>query len=300
MALHAAQFFGEHVRVATIAVDATRQRVFKDHAAAGLFDVIAAGGENFVDGVRVRHRHELLSRLVVGRVQRNRQRHLKALVREAPHRGHEAAGGQRDRPGGEVQPPLVDGEAQEFDHVFVVVQRFAAPHQHHIVHAALLRADHPVHRHDLAQHFAGGEVSDQAAQRRRAEGAAHPAAHLCGHTQRVTMAVAHQDALDEVAVREPIEQLLGIVNARAHRSFNCHRLRECDGGKFFAQRLRQVGHGGEVLAPDEPLMQLLGAEGGEALRFDKRRQFLRRQRQKLGHGLTLRIRAMKNPSAFQA
>ena len=54
----------------------------------------------------------------------------------------------------------------------------------------------------------------QAAQGGSAEVAAHAASHLGGDAQTVAMPIFHQHRFDAVAVRQPVEVLLGAVNGR--------------------------------------------------------------------------------------
>ena len=64
---------------------------------------------------------------------------------------------------------------------------------------------------ELFEDFGRGEVADDAADAGRAEDAAHAAADLGGDADGAAVGLLEQDALDEVAVGEADEQLLGAV-----------------------------------------------------------------------------------------
>ena len=77
-----------------------------------------------------------------------------------------------------------------------------------------------------------------------------------------------------------------------------HRLRDGLFAKLGAQFVRQVRHGREILAAQQPFVKLLAPEGGQPQGFDEGGEFLRRHGEQVRHSLFLRIRAMKKPSAF--
>ena len=147
VAAQAAQARGQFVGVAQFAVDALDQRVFKNDAAAGLFDIFAGGGKHVLDGVGVGHGQKLFAHLVVGGVQGDGERHRQALLwRRSRICGDEPAGGERYVAQGDVRALRGIDQAQKLHRVFVVVQRFAAAHEHDVVHAPPFRGEHAVHR----------------------------------------------------------------------------------------------------------------------------------------------------------
>ena len=100
---------------------------------------------------------------------------------------------------------------QKLYRVFVVVQRFAAAHEHDVVDAPPFRGEHAVYRGHLPQHLPRRQVAHAAFERGGAEAAAHAAAHLRGEAEGVAVVVAHDHALDEVAVCQFVEQLLRVI-----------------------------------------------------------------------------------------
>ena len=298
MALHAAQPVRQLRRVLRRGVDAVHQRVFKDHAAARLFDIVAARVQRLVHRIGVGHGHEPLSHLVVWRMQGERERHRQILLREAAHVRHQPAGGERHAAHADAQPALHAQDAQEAHDVVVVVHRLAAAHQHDVADLLPLRRKHAVRTDDLPQNLARAQAARAAVERGGAERAAHAAAHLRGHAERVAVLVAHEHALDDVPVVQAIEQLDCAVELRGDRLEHLHRVVKAVFRQRLAQRLGQIAHPLKRHALMQPREHLLRAEGRlpHVLQIDAQLLGRHAQQLRLHHALTLRMRQTKKPS----
>ena len=216
-------------------------------------------------------------------MQRQRQRNRQILLRKPPHVFNQAAGRERHAAHADAQPALHPQNPQEFHHVVVIVQRFAAAHQHDVADLLPLRREHAVGTDDLPQHLRRGQAARAPVQRGGAERAPHPAAHLCGQAERVAVFVAHQHALDDVAVRQAVEQLDRAVELGFNRLQHRDRVGYAGFRERFPQRLGQVAHLLERRALMQPRKHLLRAERGLTQRLQIRRQLVR------GHAQELRL-----------
>ena len=298
MALHAAQPARQLGRLLRRGIHAVHQRVLKDHAAARLFDIVAAGVQHIVHGVGVGYGHQPLSHLIVRRVQRERKRHRQILLREAAHVRHQPAGGERHAAHADAQSALHAQDAQEAHDVVVVVQRLAAAHQHDVADLLPLWREHAVGADDLAQDLARAQAARAAVERRGAERTAHPAAHLRRDAERVAVLVAHEHALDDVPVVQAVEQLDRAVELRGDRLEHLHGVVQAVFGQRLAQRLGQIAHALKRHALMQPREELLRAEGRlpQLLQIDAQLLGRHAQQLRLHHALTLRMRQTKKPS----
>ena len=188
------------------------------------------------------------------------QRQLKPQLRQAADAGQHAAGGQGDVPHSDVQAVGVVHQLQKFQHGVQVVHGFADAHQHDVGDG---RSGVLPGENYLIQQLPRRQVPDLARDGGRAEGAPHPASHLRGDAHGVPVAVAHQDGLNAVAVRQLPEVFDGAV----------------PGGDLFPDRLgngegtgllqplpergREIGHLVKGRRPPaEPGEDLLPPEGG--------------------------------------
>ena len=197
-----------------------QQHILKRHAAVGFRDVGAHRVDQVTDRIPLIDRHHVGAQLVVGRMQRNREVHLKFFFGEFENAGHQA-----DRRHGEAARAHVKsgGIVQPFDRrppVRVVVERFAHAHEHHVAERlrqvggefAFFRADGaqlPRRPHHLLDDLAAGEVVEKPEFARRAKGAGHRTARLRGHTHRRAVGIHHQHRLDRRSVRQREQRLAG-------------------------------------------------------------------------------------------
>ena len=77
-----------------------------------------------------------LPNCVVWRVQRDAQRDGQALLRQLPDAGHDAACADRYGSEADVQTVRMVDQPQEADDRVIVIQRFAAAHEHDVAHLA--------------------------------------------------------------------------------------------------------------------------------------------------------------------
>ena len=102
-----------------------------------------------------------------------------------------------------------------------------------------------------------GQIADKPAQCTCAKLAPHPTPDLRRNAQCVAVFVAHQHALDDVAVKKAKQKLLRAVYCRSERFDNYRRTRHAVSFQFVAQCLWQVGHFVEVGVFGKPIENLL-------------------------------------------
>ena len=93
-------------------VYARHQTVLKRDAPAGLFKIVTAGIDRFLNVIFVRHRHQLQALFLVGCMKRERQRDLQLFIRKLPHARNDPAGGDRQVPLADIESVFI---AQQFD-----------------------------------------------------------------------------------------------------------------------------------------------------------------------------------------
>ena len=192
-------------------VDPLGQSVFEDDPPAGLLHVIPAGLQHLVHGIPVRDGHRAAADFIVRRMQGHAQGHRQVLLRQSPHLRHQPAGAEAHVPQAQMNPVFLPQQPQEAHHLIIVVQRLPAAHEHHVgnpvrrgILFGLSRAfrvlfslrQKPVGRQDFPQHLPGAQAADAALQGGRAEFAAHPAAHLGGDAEAVSVVIPHQHPFD--------------------------------------------------------------------------------------------------------
>ena len=97
----------------------------------------------------------------------------------------------------DVDPLRTAHQMQEFEHVFIVVERLAGAHQHNVgdLFTAVL-----LHEQDFVQNLACGQTARASVQTGGTELAAHPAADLRRNADGHAVLVVHQYGLHAVAV----------------------------------------------------------------------------------------------------
>ena len=261
MAQHALQPLRERLCVRFGIVDPADQRVFEYDAPSRALRIRVCSFEHLLDRVRLVDRHDGTSHLVAVRMQRDRKRHVRRIVDERIDLRHEPAGGKRNVARADVRSRRTRHALQKRYDVVVIVERLAAAHQHDVRDRAL-----PIGRRFVAldlgkegQHLAGTERAHTALQRACAELASHVAADLRRQADRVAVAVAHQNAFDEVSVLQ-LKEVLDRAVLFGHALVEDARAAEGDGGELFSEVLRQIRH---VLGTDalfQPVAHLRGAE----------------------------------------
>ena len=222
-------------------------------------------------------------------MERHRQRHRQVLLRELVHLRHQPAGGEAHIAQADIHAVFLAQQAQESADVVVVVQRFAAAHQHDVVDT-VFAVQIPVRRQHFAQHLPRRQRADAPFQRAGAELAPHAAADLRRDAQRIAVVVVHQHTLDAVAILQTKEEFHRIVNLAFPLVNDADRLRHSDFLQLRAHRRRQIRHRVKIRALMNPAENLLAAKSGHSLRLAPVGQLLRRHACQFGHAFFLRIR----------
>ena len=102
---------------------------FKENTAAAFFAVVAAGGDQFLQGVASGEGNERLPFSVGRAMQTDGEAHGPFFVGQAANAGHKADGAEGDVFGGDGQPIVVHDDVQGFHGRVVVVQGFAHAHE---------------------------------------------------------------------------------------------------------------------------------------------------------------------------
>ncbi|MCY1236921.1 hypothetical protein D9M72_495970 [compost metagenome] len=141
------------------------------------------------------------AKLGLGRVQRQRQRGLDALLRQGFEHAQVAHGGEHQILVADIAfgAEQVDG----FEHVVEVVRGFTHAHEHDFLH----RAQTP-RQHDLGEDFHARDLADQAALAGHTEAAADRAPDLGGDAESVAR---QQHAFHHLSVGEFDEQARTVV-----------------------------------------------------------------------------------------
>ena len=223
---------GQQVRTPRLIVDVLDQRVLDRHATLGGPGVLPRGVEHLGDLPPRVDRDEGVTQVVVGRVQRDGQRHRQALPRELAHARNQSHGRHRDAACRHSQAgrACVGESMQGGDHRLVVRQRLPHAHEDDVGHPPGTSRDVPGgqlsrSRHDLLDDLRGAQVASEPGLTRRAERTVHPASRLAGHTHRDAVGVAHQHALDERPVMESPQRLAGRAAIGGELPHGCHQRR---------------------------------------------------------------------------
>ena len=141
---------------------------------------------------------------------------------------------------------------------------------------AFLLPQIPAGRQHLSQHLAGGKAADTALQRRGAEPAAHPAAHLGGNAKAVPVMIVHQDAFHAVPVPQAEKELHRPVQPADPVQPDLRRQGDRLLLQLFPKRGGKIGHFVKIHSPVNPPEDLLSPEGRKALFLCPGNQFLLR------------------------
>ncbi len=124
---------------------------------------------------------------------------LDRLARQAADLARQAAGGDGDMPGADVDPTRMVQQAHRADHRLVVRQRLAHPHEDDVAHAGA--AEHLLHLHHLFHDLSGGEITHQSLPAGGAEGAPEGASDLARYAHGIAPGVGDEHGLDHLIVR---------------------------------------------------------------------------------------------------
>ena len=159
--------------------------------------IAAAGSDQLLNGIRIVHRHHAAAHGVFGRVQRNRQGELQLFFGQLVDHRHKAAGGKAEIAHTDVDSIGTGNDFQKIHHIVKIVQRLADAHQHYMRNTLAGIAHNAV---NFGCDLACFQIAHTAALCGCAKAAAHPAAHLRGHTHGVAIIIAHQNRFNAVSV----------------------------------------------------------------------------------------------------
>ena len=177
--------------------------------------MLASRRDHLLDRPATIERDQDVAQRVASRVQADRQRELGPEGGEPADARDHARGGHRDVAGPEPEPPAVVERGDRLQHPVEVEEGLAHPHVHDVGQPLAVRREHAGRVADLVDDLGGREVAIEAELPGGAERAADGAAALRADAQRVPFArvasgrVVHEDGLDQEAVGEPVEHLLG-------------------------------------------------------------------------------------------
>ena len=132
-------------------------------------------------------------------MQGNRQRHRKIKVCQFTHFLHETTGRKRDISQSHTDPFLQADKTQKTGHFLKVVQRFSRSHKNDMTDASFL-SKITVDTNHFSDELGSGQIPYTPLQGARAERTSHPASHLGGNAQGITVVVVHQHAFHTVAI----------------------------------------------------------------------------------------------------
>ena len=304
MAVVAADQPRQGLRLLQVVIDPLHQAVLKGEPSPSLLIVVSAGVQHLPQGVAVGDGHQLPPHLVAGGVERQGQGDLQPLLRQPVYLGHQPAGGNGDVSLAYVQSLRRAQKPYEAHHILIIVHGLPGTHDHHVGHA-LPRV--PLDSVDLLQDLRGPQIPRQPVQSGGAEAAAHAAARLGGDAHRVAVLIAHEHALDHVAVLQAEQVLPGAVHPGDPHVHRLQRRPYVIRRQLLPEALRQIGHLVKIRRQllVHPLVQLLCPERLLTGGGDLRRQLLQGHGFQifffhtlcsLPHSALLRNTAMKKPS----
>ena len=197
MRAHAGELSCQKLRLLGAVADAGDHRVFKRHPPPGDFIIVLTCRQHFFDVPAFIDRHNFVSRLVVRRVKRHRERQLQLPLCQKPDFIDQTAGGQADVAHADVQSVRAVNQLEKLHDRIKIVQRLPDAHQHNVGNR---KSGIDLAEQHLVQKLRRSESAHQSAKRRRTELAAHQAADLRGDTHGVAMVILHHNGLHAVAV----------------------------------------------------------------------------------------------------
>ena len=197
MRAHAGELFCKKLRLLGAVAHTGDHCVLKGHPPPGDLVILLARSQHRFDVPTAVYRHDLIARLVVRRVKRNGKRQLELLFGKQLDLIDKAACRKADVPHADVHPVRAVDKLQKAHDRIKVIQRLADAHEHDIGNR---KSGIDLTEQHLIEKLRGSEPSHKAAQRRRAEFAAHQAADLRRDADRISVVILHDDGLDAVAI----------------------------------------------------------------------------------------------------
>ena len=259
MGVIAPQQLGHRGRVELGVVHASDHRDLVRDAPPGGRRVVARGGDDLGDRPPPVERHQHVAQRIARGMERDRQRELWSERGQPPDAGHDPGGRDRDMARAEAEPAAVVQRLDGGQHPVEVEQGLTHAHEHD-VGEPLPGRDQPARRETyLVDDLGHPEVAPEAELAGRAEWAADRAAGLARDAQRVPFArtgprrIMHQDRLDEGAIGEPMERLLGQAAVRlAHLGIGdgVEAERSIEGLAQWGRKRPDVGRAPRIAAPN--------------------------------------------------
>ena len=132
MRAHAGELLCQKLRLLGAIADAGDHRVFKRHPTPGNFIIILTRRQQLFDVPAFIDRHDFVSRLVVRRVERHRERQLQLPLCQKPDFIDQTAGGQADVAHADVHSVRAVNQLQKLHDRIKIVQRLSDAHQNDI------------------------------------------------------------------------------------------------------------------------------------------------------------------------
>lgn len=191
-------------------VNAIDHDVFERDATIRFLDITQQALLKLWQGETAGFRHQLKAYILSCCMKGHGKRELLGLFRKTVDSRNDAARGDADVTRSDTQALFVVDDTQRAQDVVVVQQRFALSHADDIGHATPHKA---LHRDDLIDDLACGQIARKAFFPCCAKRARHRAAGLRGKADRKTVAVARWDGngFNAYAVVVFQEQLMGAV-----------------------------------------------------------------------------------------
>ena len=207
---------GEELRTLGLVIDIANECVLDRHAPSGRLEVLPRRIKNVVDVETLIDGNELVAKLIVGRVERHGERHGNLLLDELSHGRSKPHGRHGDVPRSHPKPlgrGGVEPLARRCDGT-VVRERLPHAHKNDVRDAAFTTGDLTTRKQKvcdahLFEDLRCRKVPREAHLAGRTKRAVHTATGLGGNAQRYAIRIAHEDRLDERAVEQAPQELLG-------------------------------------------------------------------------------------------
>src|SRR3990172_7862969 len=200
MAIEPMQQFSQAAGLLRTIVYVLDQRPFESDTAAGDLYVFAADLDQILDRIALVDGEHGGAQLILRGVKGNSKTDLALFCGEALDGGNEADGRDRKAPSAHVEAAGIAEAVDGCQVGFVVVERFAHAHEHHIGYALSFVFYFAGEVKDLLDDLAAAQIAAKTHLSGSAEDAAHGATGLGGNAQRVALFVAHEHSLNGLAV----------------------------------------------------------------------------------------------------
>jgi len=290
----AAEQVGHGGRVEVRVVHATDHGRFVGDAAPRRACMVACGVHDLRDRPAAVQRDEHVAERVAGRMERDRQRELRAEGRQPADARDDPGGRDGDVPRAEAEPPRIVERLDRGEHSVEVEKRFTHAHEHDVGEPLAGLGEPSLRVTCLVDDLRDFQVAPEPEFAGGAERASHGTARLAGDAQGVSLPgsssrrVVHQHRFDERTVREPMECLLRLAVVGEADLAVLDRVEAVSVGdgrpEAFGERSDRRGVRDAAVLP-HGIGDLPSAIGRFAARFDPRRERIGRQTGDAGAGV---------------